>query len=187
MFRQERIAKAIAASGKQKQQIATECGVSNASVSQRISGESKSMKPENLYALAWPDKSSNQSRSHKPAMCGFFVPAYQAICTLPKYFFRHDLTGGLGSLKFTPAPPETTARPKGQLFNNLEPSAVPTASAERRKQNRLLSRENPTMCGYGTTPDRRADASGVSAHRYAPNPLPAGCLRRRRTTSTAAK
>ena len=52
MFRQERIAKAIAASGKQKQQIATECGVSNASVSQWISGESKSMKPENLYALA---------------------------------------------------------------------------------------------------------------------------------------
>ena len=72
MNRQERIAKAIAASGKQKQQIATECGVSNASVSQWISGESKSMKPENLYALAWPDKSSNQSRSHKPAMCGFF-------------------------------------------------------------------------------------------------------------------
>ena len=52
MNRQERIAKAIAASGKQKQQIATECGVSNASVSQWISGESKSMKPENLYALA---------------------------------------------------------------------------------------------------------------------------------------
>ena len=87
MNRQERIAKAIAASGKQKQQIATECGVSNASVSQWISGESKSMKPENLYALAWPDKSSNQSRSHKPAMCGFFVPAYQEICTLPKFFF----------------------------------------------------------------------------------------------------
>ena len=54
------------------------------------------------------------------------------------------------------------------LFNNLEPSAVPTASAERRKQNRLLSRENPTMPGSGTMPDRRADASGVRAHRYAP-------------------
>lgn len=52
MDRHERIAKAIKASGKQKQQIANECGVSGASVSQWISGESKSMKPENLFALA---------------------------------------------------------------------------------------------------------------------------------------
>lgn len=52
MNRHERIAKAIAASGKQKQQIANECGVSNASVSQWINGESKSLRPENLYALA---------------------------------------------------------------------------------------------------------------------------------------
>jgi phage repressor protein C with HTH and peptisase S24 domain len=52
MNRHERIARAIAMSGKQKQQIAKECGVSGASVSQWISGDSKSMKPENLYRLA---------------------------------------------------------------------------------------------------------------------------------------
>ena len=52
MNRHERIAKAIAASGKKKQQIALECGVSNPSVSGWVSGESKSLRPENLYALA---------------------------------------------------------------------------------------------------------------------------------------
>lgn len=52
MERHERIAKAIAASGKKKGQIATECGVANSAVTQWLSGESKSLKPENLYALA---------------------------------------------------------------------------------------------------------------------------------------
>lgn len=52
MERHQRITKAINASGKQKQQIAKECGVSNASVSQWLSGDSKSLRPENLYALA---------------------------------------------------------------------------------------------------------------------------------------
>jgi len=52
MERHQRITKAISASGKQKQQIAKECGVSNASVSQWLSGDSKSLRPENLYALA---------------------------------------------------------------------------------------------------------------------------------------
>lgn len=52
MERYERVAKAIAASGKRKSQIATECGVSNSAVSQWLSGESKSLKPESIYALA---------------------------------------------------------------------------------------------------------------------------------------
>ena len=52
MERHERIAKAIAASGKKKSDIAAECGVAASAVTQWISGESKSMKPENLYALA---------------------------------------------------------------------------------------------------------------------------------------
>lgn len=52
MERYERVAKAIAASGKRKIQIATECGVSPSAVSQWISGESKSLKPESIYALA---------------------------------------------------------------------------------------------------------------------------------------
>ncbi|MEG0860237.1 MAG: XRE family transcriptional regulator [Pseudomonas sp.] len=52
MERHERIAKAIAASGKKKGEIATECGVANSAVTQWISGESKSLRPENLYALA---------------------------------------------------------------------------------------------------------------------------------------
>ncbi|QGW77773.1 helix-turn-helix domain-containing protein [Pseudomonas alkylphenolica] len=52
MERHERIAKAITASGKKKGEIATECGVANSAVTQWISGESKSLRPENLYALA---------------------------------------------------------------------------------------------------------------------------------------
>lgn len=52
MERYERVARAIAASGKKKSQIASECKVSNSAVSQWLSGESKSLKPENVYALA---------------------------------------------------------------------------------------------------------------------------------------
>lgn len=52
MERHDRIAKAIAASGKRKGEIAAECGVANSAVTQWISGESKSLRPENLYALA---------------------------------------------------------------------------------------------------------------------------------------
>ncbi|MFQ6574159.1 LexA family protein [Pseudomonas sp. UM16] len=52
MERHERIAKAIKASGKKKGEIATACGVANSAVTQWISGESKSLRPENLYALA---------------------------------------------------------------------------------------------------------------------------------------
>lgn len=52
MDRHERIAKAIAASGMKKGEIAAACGVANSAVTQWISGESKSLRPENLYALA---------------------------------------------------------------------------------------------------------------------------------------
>ncbi len=52
MERHERIARAIAVSGKKKGEIANECGVANSAVTQWISGESKSLRPENLYALA---------------------------------------------------------------------------------------------------------------------------------------
>lgn len=48
----ERIAYAISQSGKKKGEIAAECGVSNSAVSQWLAGSSKTMKPENLYALA---------------------------------------------------------------------------------------------------------------------------------------
>ncbi|TWC18142.1 phage repressor protein C with HTH and peptisase S24 domain [Pseudomonas sp. SJZ085] len=52
MERHERIARAIALSGKKKGQIAAECSVAPSAVTQWISGDSKSLKPENLYALA---------------------------------------------------------------------------------------------------------------------------------------
>ena len=48
----DRIALAIRESGKPKGQIAAECGVATSAVTQWINGESKSLKPENLYALA---------------------------------------------------------------------------------------------------------------------------------------
>lgn len=52
MERHERIAQAIELSGKKKGEIAALCGVANSAVTQWISGESKSLRPENLYALA---------------------------------------------------------------------------------------------------------------------------------------
>lgn len=52
MERHERIAAAIEASGKLKSTVAKECGVRPSSVSQWLDGSSKSLKPENLYALA---------------------------------------------------------------------------------------------------------------------------------------
>lgn len=52
MERHERIAKAIAASGKKKGEIAAACGVAASAVTQWLSGESKSLRPENLYGLA---------------------------------------------------------------------------------------------------------------------------------------
>lgn len=52
MERHERIARAIQLSGKKKGEIAAECGVANSAVTQWVSGESKSLRPENLYALA---------------------------------------------------------------------------------------------------------------------------------------
>jgi len=52
MERHERIARAIKVSGLKKGDIAAACGVANSAVTQWISGESKSLKPENLFALA---------------------------------------------------------------------------------------------------------------------------------------
>lgn len=52
MERHERIAQAIAVSGLKKGEIASACGVANSAVTQWINGESKSLRPENLYALA---------------------------------------------------------------------------------------------------------------------------------------
>lgn len=52
MERHERIARAIQLSGLKKGEIAAACNVSNSSVTQWCSGESKSLKPENLFALA---------------------------------------------------------------------------------------------------------------------------------------
>jgi len=52
MTRAERVALAIKHSKKLKKEIARECGVSPSAVTQWITGDSKSMKPENLFALA---------------------------------------------------------------------------------------------------------------------------------------
>jgi len=52
MERHERVAKAIRESGLQKKQVAAACGVSNSAITQWINGDSKSLRPENLFALA---------------------------------------------------------------------------------------------------------------------------------------
>jgi len=52
MERHERIARAIQVSGLKKGEIAARCNVANSAVTQWLSGESKSLKPENLFALA---------------------------------------------------------------------------------------------------------------------------------------
>lgn len=52
MNRPDRIALAIKHSKKMKKEIARECGVTPSAVTQWITGDSKGMKPENLFALA---------------------------------------------------------------------------------------------------------------------------------------
>ncbi|MDH0640645.1 helix-turn-helix domain-containing protein [Pseudomonas sp. GD03860] len=52
MNRHERIALAIRHSKKLKKTIAAECGVTSSAVTQWVTGDSKSMRPENLFALA---------------------------------------------------------------------------------------------------------------------------------------
>lgn len=48
----ERIARAIKLSGKKKGEVAKACGVANSAVTQWIDGTTKSIRPDNLYALA---------------------------------------------------------------------------------------------------------------------------------------
>jgi len=52
MTRHERIAIAIKHSQKLKKEIARECGVSPSAVTQWVNGDSKGLRPENLFALA---------------------------------------------------------------------------------------------------------------------------------------
>ncbi len=52
MERHERIARAIQMSGLTKTQVAAECGVANSAVTQWLSGDSKNLKLDNLFALA---------------------------------------------------------------------------------------------------------------------------------------
>lgn len=52
MTRYDRIVKAIKASGKKKVEIARECNVSASAVTQWVTGESKNLRPESIYALA---------------------------------------------------------------------------------------------------------------------------------------
>lgn len=52
MNRNERIARAISLSGKSKSEIANLCGVAPSAVTQWISGESKTLKAESVFALA---------------------------------------------------------------------------------------------------------------------------------------
>lgn len=52
MNRNERIARAISLSGKSKSEIAGLCGVAPSAVTQWISGESKTLKAESVFALA---------------------------------------------------------------------------------------------------------------------------------------
>lgn len=58
----------------------------------------------------------------------------QAIFTVPKYFLKNDLTEGFGVLKFAPTPPETTARPKGQLFIQLGIFAAESPATGREQR-----------------------------------------------------
>ena len=87
MERYERLAKAIEASGKKKVQIARECGVSASAVTQWLSGESKSLKPESVYALAeatgfnaeWLAMGTGPERPLESNVTPAFRPAKKAI------------------------------------------------------------------------------------------------------------
>lgn len=72
----ERIARALTLSGKKKGEAAKACGVANSAVTQWIDGTTKSLKPENLYALAaltgfnarWLAIGEGPERPEKPAV-----------------------------------------------------------------------------------------------------------------------
>lgn len=98
MERHDRIAKAVMVSGKKKGEIATECGVAPSSVTQWISGESKSLKPENLFALAkatgfnamWLAIGEGEEREEEPRS----PAAEDAYALIPQYTARGDCGDG---------------------------------------------------------------------------------------------
>lgn len=122
MERHQRIARAIDASGKMKKTIADECGVRPSAVTQWSDGSSKSLKPENLYALAkatgfsakWlaigegPERTSSEPGS--PSSADYIlIPRYDARAACGDGYlndhvevngglaFRRDWVKGLGA------------------------------------------------------------------------------------------
>lgn len=111
MERHERIARAIALSGKKKGEIASQCAVRPSAVTQWISGESKSLRPENLYALAeatgfraeWlaigrPPEREDEAQPGSPSEKDYaLIPQYSARGSSGNgYLNDHvEITGGL--------------------------------------------------------------------------------------------
>ncbi|MEQ6329222.1 S24 family peptidase [Pseudomonas chengduensis] len=97
MERHERIARAVSLSGKKKGEIASLCGVAPSSVTQWISGESKGLKPENLFALAkatgfnamWLAIGQGDERDEEA-----HSPAQDAYALIPQYSAKGDCGDG---------------------------------------------------------------------------------------------
>lgn len=161
MERHERIAKAIAASGKKKGEIADACGVAASAVTQWINGTSKSLRPENLYALAkvtgfraeWlaigegPEREADSSPPPKPIesnaqligmMSGWDsnTPLHDDEVAIP-LFKEVELAAGHGATEVVEVPgrllrfAKSTLREAGVLEHNAACATISGNSMER--------------------------------------------------------
>jgi SOS-response transcriptional repressor LexA len=127
MTRPERIALAIKHSGKLKKEIARECGVSASAVTQWVTGDSKSMKPENLFALAsatgvFPEWLANGAGEMVPTAPSPNV----AMTSQPNLMFRYPViswvAAGAWSEAVEPYPPGFSDRYEMSEYDSKGPA-----------------------------------------------------------------
>lgn len=152
----ERIALAIRESGKNKGEIAAECGVANSAVTQWINGSSKSLKPENLYALAlatgfspmWlgigegpkkkPKIEPNAELIGAMAPWDSNTPLYDDEVALP-FYKEVEMAAGCGSTEVIEVPGRLLRFAKSTLRDaGVQPEHAVCASIKGRSMERLI-------------------------------------------------
>lgn len=159
----ERIALAIRESGKNKGEIAASCGVANSAVTQWINGSSKSLKPENLYALAsatgfspmWlgigqgPQKQikiePNAELIGAMAAWDSSTPLYDDEVALP-FYKEVQIAAGCGASKVIEVPGRLLRFARSTLRDaGVQPEHAVCASIKGRSMERLIL-DGATIC-----------------------------------------
>lgn len=152
----ERIALAIRESGKNKGDIAAECGVANSAVTQWINGSSKSLKPENLYALAsatgfsamWLGIGEGPKRSPKVESNAELIgamapwdndtPLHEDEVALP-FYKEVEMAAGCGSTEVIEVPGRLLRFAKSTLRDaGVQQEHAVCASVKGRSMERLI-------------------------------------------------